>query len=122
MFVIWRSRLWALAILLSEKYTWALIYPGVGAFRSSSQNGYLGAYPGVGACPGDYGIYMCNAWQLSKVGGERQQVFRGRVGEIPFSPHTLNETLLCLYEGVYSTTDVKHTSAQIQVGGPINFI
>ena len=30
-------------------------YPGVGAFRSSGQNGYLGAYPGVGAFPGDYG-------------------------------------------------------------------
>ena len=31
--------------------------PGVGAYHSTGQNSYLGAYPGVGACPGDYGNY-----------------------------------------------------------------
>ena len=27
----------------------------LGAYHSARQNGYLGAYPGVGACPGYYG-------------------------------------------------------------------
>ena len=54
MFVIWRSRSWALAILLCEKYTWALTREWALSVHLA-QNGYLGAYPGVGACPGDYG-------------------------------------------------------------------
>ena len=29
--------------------------PGVGAFHSNSQNGYVGAYRGVGTCLGHYG-------------------------------------------------------------------
>ena len=36
-------------------------YSGVGTYCSSSKNGYLGAYPGVGACPGDYGITILHS-------------------------------------------------------------
>ena len=32
--------------------------PGVGTFYSSCQNSYMGAYLGVGACPGHYGKEM----------------------------------------------------------------
>ena len=31
-------------------------YPGEGTFHSFHKNGYLDTYPGVGACPGDYGM------------------------------------------------------------------
>ena len=35
---------------LGSRYLGACL--GVGAFYSSSQNSYMGAYPGVGACSG----------------------------------------------------------------------
>ena len=45
----------ACCIILAH-VTWVGACPGMGAFHSSSQNSYMGAYPGVGACPGHYGI------------------------------------------------------------------
>ena len=44
------------AVILAH-VIWALA-PGVGAFHSNSQNSYMGAYPGVGACSGQYGMYI----------------------------------------------------------------
>ena len=32
--------------------------PKMGAFHFNSQNSYMGAYPGVGACSGQYGMYI----------------------------------------------------------------
>ena len=37
-------------VILAQSY--------LGAFYSSSQNSYMGAYRGVGACPGHYSIYI----------------------------------------------------------------
>ena len=46
--------------------SWLMLY--LGAFYSSSQNSYMGAYLGVGACLGHYGSYsyvlVCNVIQV----------------------------------------------------------
>ena len=43
MFIIWRSRSWG-ACHVTVRIIYLGAYPGVGAFCSSGQNGYLGAY------------------------------------------------------------------------------
>ena len=53
-------------------------------------------------------------------GGGSKRFSEGDEGKSLFSHTPLNETLLSFYEGVYSTSDVKHTSAQ-KGGGPIIF-
>ena len=49
--------------IIAAHVIWALAR-GVGAFHSNRQNSYMGAYLGVGACPGHYGNFM--AYKMCK--------------------------------------------------------